>query len=209
MKQEVKEKHRRKLLVEGNDDRHVIWALCEKHHVPEHFDVIDCCGIDNLEKRISVTFKMPGVETVGIIVDADTNLRSRWETLKNILTTVGFKMPDTLPESGLILTNGIQKTGIWIMPNNNSTGMLEDFISFLIPDGDLLLPVVDSTLQTIESRNLNKYSIGHKSKATIHTWLAWQEDPGVPMGASITRKYLSADEITCRKFIHWLNELFE
>ena len=205
----IKERHNKKLLVEGNDDQHVIWALCGKYHIPENFDVIDCTGIEKLEKRIPVTFKLSDVETVGIIMDADTNLRSRWDTLKHTLSTVGFKMPDTLPESGLILTNEFQKAGIWIMPNNNSNGMLEDFIAFLIPENDTLLPVVDSTLRTIESRNLNKYSVRHKSKATIYTWLAWQEDPGTPMGLSITKKYLSTDETTCRKFISWLTELFK
>ena len=205
----IKEKHNKKLLVEGNDDQHVIWALSKKFHIAENFDVIDCAGISNLEKRIPLTFKLSEIETVGIIMDADTNLRSRWEALQHSLSTVGFKTPDTLPESGLILANEFQKVGVWIMPNNNSNGMLEDFIAFLVPENDLLLPVVNSTLQTIESLNLNKYSAVHKSKAAIYTWLAWQENPGTPMGLSITKKYLSTNETTCRKFIHWLTELFE
>ena len=41
----VKEKFLKKLLVEGNDDQHVIWALCEKYKIPETFDVIACGGI--------------------------------------------------------------------------------------------------------------------------------------------------------------------
>ena len=40
----IKEKYTQKLLVEGNDDQHVIWALCEKFNIPEVFDVIDCGG---------------------------------------------------------------------------------------------------------------------------------------------------------------------
>ena len=49
----------------------------------------------------------------------------------------------------------------------------------------------------------------HKSKAFIHTWLAWQEDPGTPMGLAITKKYLSTnDKVLCNSFIEWLNLLF-
>jgi hypothetical protein len=95
------------------------------------------------------------------------------------------------------------------MPDNNTKGMLEDFISFLVPKGDSLLPVVDNALNDLEERKLNKYSVIHKSKARIHTWLAWQENPGTPMGLSITKRYLSADSDTCRQFVAWLTELFE
>lgn len=51
------EKFKKKLLVEGNDDQHVIWALCEKFGVVENFDVIDCEGVENLLNQIPVRFK--------------------------------------------------------------------------------------------------------------------------------------------------------
>ena len=95
------------------------------------------------------------------------------------------------------------------MPDNNNRGMLEDFISYLIPTDDKLLPIVDNTLAGIEKQKLNKYSDEHKSKAKIHTWLAWQEDPGTPIGLSITKKYFSTDEEICQRFINWLTELFK
>ncbi|MDR0605132.1 MAG: hypothetical protein LBG80_12590 [Bacteroidales bacterium] len=197
------------LLVEGSDDKHVIYALCKKYRIPDNFEVIDCNGVDNLIEQIPVRFKTSEIETIGIIIDADDNLQSQWCRLKNILSTTGFAVPQTLPKTGLILEKDLQKTGVWIMPNNNANGMLEDFITFLIPPEDKLLPVVHSTLNDIEFRQLNKYSMVHKSKAVIHTWLAWQEEPGKPMGLSITKKYLSADDATCHNFIQWVNNLFE
>ena len=95
------------------------------------------------------------------------------------------------------------------MPDNKDNGMLEDFISFLIPEDDKLLLVVDSTLNEIEMKQLNRYSEIHKSKARIHTWLAWQEDPGAPLGISITKKYLTNDAEICNNLINWLVELFK
>ena len=198
----------KKLLVEGNDDRHVIWALCEKHRIQETFDVIDCNGIDNLIKQIPVRIKESDVNTIGIIVDADENLNSRWSSIKDLIINAGFDIPVHLPKEGLITENETQKIGVWIMPNNNENGMLEDFITFLVPDDDLLLPVVKTTLDNLESVNLNKYPKKNKSKATIHSWLAWQEEPGIPMGLSITKRYLSTDEQTCCRLINWLNKLF-
>ena len=94
------------------------------------------------------------------------------------------------------------------MPSNNINGMLEDFVSFLVPQDDELLPIVDTILNKIENEKLNKYSLIHKSKARIHSWLSWQEDPGTPMGLSITKRYLTTDNESCRQLIIWLQKLF-
>lgn len=204
----IKETHTKKLLVEGNDDQHVIWALCEKLNIPEVFDVIDCGGIDNLYESIALRFKQAGVDTVGIIVDADINLKSRWTQIKNLLLNQGFNMPENLPNVGLVLSNGNLKVGVWIMPKNDTDGMLEDFVSFLIPQDDELLPIVDLTLDEIESKKLNKYSPIHKSKARVNSWLSWQEEPGTPMGLSITKRYLTTDNEICNQFVGWLQALF-
>lgn len=207
----VKENFNKKLLVEGNDDQHVIWALCEKFKISENFDVIDCEGIGKLYEQLPIRFKQSSIETIGIIVDADTELSDRWISLKTVLTNIGFAIPKDLPENGLIYKdNNLNiKIGVWIMPNNNLNGMLEDFMSFLVPKDDKLLPIVNQTLENIENQNLNPYSLIHKSKVVIHSWLACQADPGTPMGQSITKKYLSTDEETCKKLTNWLAELFQ
>jgi hypothetical protein len=205
----IKEKFNRKLLVEGNDDQHVIWALCKKFDIPETFDVVDCEGIDKLYEAIPVRFKQSGIQTIGIIIDADTEINKRWLGVKDILSKLGFIPPDDILSTGLILSKepGI-KVGVWLMPDNHLNGMLEDFISFLVSPNDELLPIVDATLAEIESLNLNRYQLNHKTKAKIHTWLAWQDEPGTPMGLSITKKYLTTDEETCLCLIRWLQDLF-
>ena len=205
----LKEKFNKKLLLEGNDDQHVIWALCEKINIPETFDVIDCEGIDKLNEQIPVRFKQSGIESLGIIIDADSEIKSRWTSLRSLLSAQNFNVPDELPLTGLVIKNDSNiKVGVWIMPNYNLNGMLEDFISFLVPKDDKLLPIVNSTLEDIERKKLNKYASIHKSKAVIHSWLAWQEDPGTPMGLGITKRYLTTDEATCSLLIRWIDELF-
>ena len=204
----MSEKYSKKLLVEGKDDKHVIWALCKKFKIPEVFDVIDCDGINELCESIPLRLKQAGIETVGIIIDADVDINNRWLRIRNLLSTQGFEVPKDLLKEGLILSNGNVKVGVWIMPNNNTNGMLEDFISFLVPQNDELLPIVDDTLNKIESKKLNKYLPIHKSKARIHSWLSWQEAPGTPMGLSITKKYLTTDNETCQRLINWLQKLF-
>jgi hypothetical protein len=204
----VNEKFKQKLLLEGNDDQHVIWALCERFKIKESFDIIDCEGVDNLNLQIPIRFKQSGVKTIGIIVDADSDILGRYNSLKSILETEQFTLPNEIPENGLILKRNSIKIGIWLMPNNNLNGMLEDFIAFLVPKNDILLPLVNSTLSDLEKNKQNLYSLSHKSKAIIHTWLSWQEDPGTPMGLGITKRYLSTEIENCTKLISWLKNLF-
>lgn len=94
------------------------------------------------------------------------------------------------------------------MPNNKLDGMLEDFIKFLVPENDKLLPIAKNTLANIEQQKLNNYAKIHHSKALIHTWLSWQEYP-VPMGLGITKRYLTTDEETCQLLVNWLKKLFD
>jgi hypothetical protein len=205
----IKKKHTKILLVEGIDDQHVIWALCKKFNINENFEVIDCKGIDKLYEQLPLRFKQAEIETIGVIIDADEQLNNRWKSISGILSSQGFTIPSELPKEGLILKNklGLQ-IGVWIMPNNNQNGMLEDFISFLVPEDDKLLPIVNETLKSIEEQGLNKYSLIHKSKVTIHSWLSLQIDPGTPMGLGITKRYLSTDEETCLKLVNWLKKLY-
>lgn len=203
-------KFRKKLLVEGNDDKHVVLALCTKFEICQNFEIIDCKGIDNLIDQIPARLKEPDIEAFGFVVDADSDLHSRWNRLKQLLSLQGFNIPEDLPKNGLIVSESGQiSIGIWMMPDNNLNGMLEDFISFLVPSNDSLLPIVKDHLNNIEAKKLNEYKLIHKSKAIIHSWLAVQEDPGTPMGLSITKKYLSTDDDICLKFVNWMKELFK
>ncbi len=145
----------KKLLVEGNDDKHVVLALCKKYAIAETFDVVDCKGIENLFEQIPIWFKTSGIDTIGVIVDADIDLNTRWHTIKNLLKPHGFSSTtEGLPDTGLIIRNGMQTFGVWIMPNNNTNGMLEDFISLLVPDSDKLLPIANTILKEIEEKKI-------------------------------------------------------
>jgi hypothetical protein len=198
------------LLVEGIDDEHTMYGLFKKYNIPDVFSVENCKGIDKLLKGINTRLKIENIEKLGIVIDADQDIAARWSSLKTIFAKSNFTLPNELPSDGLTLEQNDVKIGVWIMPDNNVNGMLEDFTKFLIPDNDNLLPIVEMTLNNIEADNLNKYNkYLHKSKALIHTWLAWQEDPGTPQGLAITKKYLTTEnkELSDR-FIGWIKRLF-
>ncbi|MFN8345125.1 MAG: DUF3226 domain-containing protein [Spirosomataceae bacterium] len=207
-----KERFSQKLLLEGKDDLFVTAAICEKSAVVETFDLIDCDGVDNISAHVELYClkKRPSVETIGVILDADISLESRWQSLKKQLESLGYELPLQPDKNGTIIEGRDRNPtiGIWLMPDNNATGMLEDFVKFLVPEEDTLLVEADRILREIEQEHLHKYGLIHKSKARIHTWLAWQEDPGTPLGLAITKNYLTTQSEHCQQFVAWLNRLF-
>ena len=203
------EKFPSKLLVEGNDDQHVVWAICEKYHIAENFGIKDCTGIDKLLVEVPLRIKLRD-QKLGILIDADTNLQARWQSLRNILIPLGYIVPNEPEPTGSIVYSNINSTvvGIWIMPDNQVGGMLEDFARILIPEEDIFISTAERIISEIEMGGAARFSNSHRSKALIHTWLAWQEAPGTPMGLALTKSYLNHNHRLCSLFVNWLNSLF-
>ena len=42
----------------------------------------------------------------------------------------------------------------------------------------------------------------------MHTWLAWQSEPGKPYGQAISAKYLNTDLPMAKTFANWLRRTF-
>lgn len=94
------------------------------------------------------------------------------------------------------------------MPNNTDSGMLENFLQGLIAEGDKLLPVAqEATSKAIVADR--RFPEIHEQKAVMHTWLAWQEKPGLPFGTAITAQYFQHDTKTAQAFVNWFRKLFQ
>jgi hypothetical protein len=214
----IKDHSSAQLLVEGNDDFHVVHALFKKYNVttvrnienPDGglFSVKDCNGVEKLLEQIPVQLK--NLQKIGLILDADADLNNRWLSLSGIFKKQGFKLPKSPELNGTIVEQNGKTIGIWLMPDNNNNGMLEDFINYLIHEDDKLIDKATKILDELESEKINKYNLIHRSKAKIHTWLAWQETPGSPMGKAITARYLLPEnkEIS-DKFVDWIKQVFK
>ncbi|MEC4817967.1 MAG: DUF3226 domain-containing protein [Scytonema sp. PMC 1069.18] len=203
------------LLVEGKNDRHVIWALCERHQLPETFSVEvpsaeDGQGIEVLLAELPIRLKQDNLRTLGIVMDADWDLSARWQAVRQRLNASGYEeIPESpLPEGWVYVSPNLPKVGVWLMPDNQLPGMLENFVTQLITTDDSLLLKAVSVLQDIEQAGLNRYSLVQHPKALIHTWLAWQQTPGMPMGQAITARVLNHESHEAITFVKWLKKLF-
>jgi hypothetical protein len=200
----------RLLVVEGPDDKHVLWAILKHHQFTPHFEVRDEGGFENLLRRLSVHLK-PGsdVERFGIVVDADSQIRGRWESLTSILKKAGYaNVPDSPDHLGTLLAHeDLPRLGVWIMPDNSLPGMLEDYLAFLVPMDDSLFVRAKQCVGEIPAEQ-RRFAEVHLTKALIHTWLAWQDDPGTPLGQAITKRYFDPEAPPVQSLLAWLARLF-
>ena len=194
------------LLVEGPDDMHTITALCKHYNLPETFEIKTCEGIDHLIENFRLRLKTAkNNKVLGVVIDADDKVESRWISIQNILREAGYYDCSqlTLPLEGLILTPlkpEYSKVGLWIMPNNSSTGMLEDFVMSLVRPEDPLLQEAEEELVRIEKLGIQGYKPLQRSKAKVHTYISWQDHPGLPLGAAITAKILNPEAPSAKVF---------
>ncbi len=170
-------------------------------------------SITKLLSSLHLDLQRSDLERIGIIVDADEDMAARWMALRNRLLNLAdieIDVPKKPPPNGTILTaHRLDKSiqlGIWLMPNNQLTGKLEDFLSYLIPADDTLWPRAKSCVKQIptQDRRFGSSSI----KAEIHTWLAWQQKPGLPLGLAVEARYFDTHAEQARKLVNWLQQLF-
>jgi hypothetical protein len=198
------------LLVEGNNDKHVFFALLKHHQIPQSFKVVDKEGIDNLLGTLATELKSSDRQHLGIVIDANSNLAARWAALRNILLDAGAGGVPLTPasEGSVVKVQQPDRTltvGIWLMPDNQLPGMLENFVAFLVPQNDTLWDHAGDALKQLPEF---RFTEAHRPKAHIHTWLAWQEEPGTPLGLAITKRYLDANAPHVHALLTWIRRVF-
>jgi hypothetical protein len=204
-----KHKGNRVLLVEGKNDCHVISALCQAHNLPETFGIYQCDGDIKLFKRLDALIPSEDIEIIGIVLDADNpDVKSRWRQVQNALNLYNYEVPKQANPQGTIISSQYEKPrlGIWLMPNNQDAGMLEDFLMGLAQPESLNW--ARNCVDGARKQNLTSFKEVHHSKAVIHTYLAMRDEPGNPLGQAITAHALQPQTEIAHHFTSWLNRLF-
>lgn len=201
----------RVLLVEGWDDMHVVCHLCEPNPITPTFTVSPKGGIDPLLKGIRSEISVEGRTVVGILVDANDDLQSRWDAVAGRLREANIEPPSGPASNGTIIESrpheGKPRVGVWLMPDNQSPGELEDFIEGMIPPHDRVWPMSEDYIDGIPVKH-RKFKAGKILRAKVHAWLATRRRPR-QMATAIEAGDLNTDTETCQRFLGWLRQLFE
>jgi hypothetical protein len=169
-------------------------------------------NVEQLLENLPVRLKESDVKILGVVIDADTDLAARWQSLRDRLAEAGYRSipADPLPDGTILDPPAgtlLPRVGIWIMPNNQTKGILEDFLRFLIPEESRLFKHVQASVANIPNGE-RRFSQLAEPKAIVHTWLAWQKEPGKPLGTAITARCLDPDVEQVSILVSWLNRLF-
>jgi len=209
----VSEKSACRLLVEGKDDLHTVIHLLRRHGLDydnpsqglPYIHATD--GYSPLLDALSVAAK--SYKRLGVIIDADVDPKARWNEVRHRLKSVGIELPEASNAGGNVGAGiaGDWRVGVWLMPDNSQAGTLETFLSRLVPLGDASWPHAEASAK--EAKRLGaKYPDKYFSKAHIHTWLSWQEEPGQPFGTAITSACFRTDTADALAFVAWFKRLF-
>ncbi len=171
----------------------------------------------------------PALTNLGLVVDADDHAAARWQRILSLLREhlPGFDGSSAdLGEEGWVYhlvgdSITIQEKrfayhmresltiGVWIMPDNRSPGHLEHFVASLTPQEDPLWQHSQKTVEDLSTKDFCRFPQSKSQKALVHTWLAWQENPGLPFGTAVEAGFLDARSPTADAFVRWMERVFE
>lgn len=204
-----------RLLVEGPDDQYSVIHLMEQHGVvwdnenerrpyiqPEG-------GLPGLLKAIPVTLKSSAYERIGIILDANSDPGARWRQVLKCASKAGVSLPDSPDQEGTITEgrNPRTRVGVWLMPDNGSVGTLDHFLSRLVPPENPVWVYAGDATNEARQRGAPCREKDH-AKSVLHTWLAWQESPGLPFGRALKAGHFETDGPEAVRFADWFRRLF-
>lgn len=205
------------MIVEGAEDQHAIIHLMkqhvewgeQRHSWPVEIQVGKSVSEILEREHLSARLKQSGLQALGIVLDADESLRDRWVSVRGLLMEFMDELPATIPAGGLIgeTREGV-RLGVWLMPDNSSPGMLETFLRRLVPS--VAQEVWIHAQEAVHSARAKGAPCRpvHDDKATIHTWLAWQDPPGERFGIAISKQMLDPHAEGARQFIDWFRAIY-
>ncbi|MBF0566445.1 MAG: hypothetical protein HQK89_14540 [Nitrospirae bacterium] len=220
------------LLVEGKNDRNVIYQLCKaRQFIKEDstsdcnlykkdnkwigFCLFECGGVDKTLKelnRLIVRFsdRTSRPDKIGVVLDTDANLDKVWVRVTKLLKDYDYLLPKDPNPAGTVIDGAkhLPKIGVWFMPDNKNPGMIEDFII----DSDMFdfnsLTLTCKCVENAEKEGITTFKENQRSKAIVHTFLAWQDKPGDVLSWHIQKNKIKPNSENGEAFRNWLTRLF-
>lgn len=174
-------------------------------------------GVLNLLKAFLPDLIDRAIQKLAIIVDADYNATNGLgfhgvlEQIKTNAKEFHFEIAKQSHE-GIIFKhqdNEMIKFGVWIMPNNNDDGELEDFIKSCIKEDEKgETGLFHHAIQTVKNLPQQRFDSTDTTKAEIATWLAWQTIPGHGLYVSVKDSLLDENSLLFEHLSNWLKQIY-
>jgi len=215
------------LLVEGQADVDFFEALLRKLKMldkvkirpPKNFG-LKTNTVSHFPKLINLLMKRMNTNQIhhlGIVADADYvsggGFEQRWQQLTASLATFGYRIPSNppkLPYLGSIFHHSdLSSVGLWLMPNHEKNGMLEDLIFKTIKKAEDQKKLLNTAISCVDNLPIQLFSTYHNTKAIIYSWLSWQKRPGQTLDVTVNGNLIDLESKEMQGFINWLYKVFE
>lgn len=171
-------------------------------------------GLNEALRSLGLLLSISDVTHIGMILDAnDAGVQRRWNEVRKILARQfpGVSLVETFVAGSPLVISlpGPLRFGLWIMPDYQAEGYFEHFLERCIPDDDLLLHRAKAVVQELRTGDLLQFGWKKDQKAIIHTWLAWQKEPGTPIGRAVKMKIFDLKAEPIQALLAWYRAIFE
>ena len=202
------------LVVEGQNDEHLVLHLCRQAdpELGDKFEFRNAQGRMGVINSVRNLVNQPDLTGVGFVLDGDESPQEHWRQVieRIVVAYPDLELPATPERSGTIIAEdpnvGNPRIGLWVMPDNQTAGELEDFVVQMIPESDPVWPQSQDYITGIPLAD-RKFADNKITKSEVHAWLAARRFPGL-MGIAVREGDLTTDNPLCQRFLAWLNRLF-
>ncbi|MBU0654594.1 MAG: hypothetical protein KJ914_05600 [Gammaproteobacteria bacterium] len=224
------------LLVEGTTDKYFFELLLEKAGLT-HVEVfppkesgtrgrgINALVKEGIPKQLE-EIKRGSVMKLGIVVDADSEdddagFANRHQAISALLESDFTLVVAQQEVKGSIFQRDDApeiRIGLWIMPDCQEQGMLEDCLLPCIADPERteLLALTDASIHEVTQRKIFeniRFNEKHLSKVRFTTWLTWQQKPRscrqLSPACALKEGWLNPDHPNITAITHWLQKVFQ
>ena len=107
--------------------------------------------LDSIEAEVDIPGAQSWVSCWTQTTGSERPLASVTDRLNRLRQEDHFDLPELpdQPEPSGTIIEGRLRIGIWLMPDNRSTGELEDFVGSMIPSGDPVWPLSEAYIDGI------------------------------------------------------------
>lgn len=161
------------ILVEGIDDLYFLKAFCDYKKL-SNIGILNYQGKEKLPRTLSTLHVHPGYDqlsVIGITRDADDKIGAEvFKDVCEILENANYAEPSSF---GKFTDGGISspKVGVFVMPDENEKGELEDVLFKTISDDDYIKNCVSQYIKCVKNSGIELKKI---AKARLYAWLACQ-----------------------------------
>jgi hypothetical protein len=195
------------LAVEGNDEKNFFEVLLRTMNIP-NVQIIDVGGKDNFKNKFPVYIQSEGalakIKNIGFVRDAEQlEAQSAFDSICSVLRKYALPCPTELRK---IIRRNDKKVNIFIMPNNNNCGMLEDLCIAAIKDTDVFT-CVECFVKCYEGKiEKGKYNL---AKAKILAYLSTRTPIVNALGLAAKQGIFDFTKPCFDDIKKFLKELFE